>query len=206
MKLIAYLSFALLLFACQETSEEEPKKEKQELGDFKTSEDILKCDCTELEKDSTKQIKKFEQTPFTGVCLTYYPDDTTLVMEEIQYLEGKIHGYYRIYSKDNVTLTEDQYVEGVKQKMVKNFTCDCDELVIEELGTNNIKTYLLNGMKFTGICEKFTKDGKIKILDMQFKDGFRHGNSLYYDQYGDPITADVYEEGKFVKTVVYTNE
>lgn len=206
MKIVFYLFIAVVLISCKENQNEDSKKEKQELGEIKKTEDIPRCDCKDLILDSTSNINSLNGEPYTGICLTNYPDDSSKVMEEIQYLDGKIHGYYRIYSKEKVILTEDQYVEGIKQRLDKNFNCDCDELKIEELGNDKIRTYLLNGQKFTGVCEKYTKDGKTKILDMQFKDGLRHGNSLYYDQYGDPITSDVYAEGKFVKTVVYTKD
>ncbi len=204
MRFIPVFILLIALISCNQEKKEEPKKEKEELGDFKKTKNLPECDCKDLSVDSTSNISSLKGEAFTGICFTYYPDDSTKVMEEIQYLEGKIHGYYRIYSKEKVILTEDQYVEGIKQKLDKKFTCDCDELQIEELGSDGVRTYLLNGVKFSGVCEKYTKDGKIKILDMQFKDGLRHGNSLYFD--GEPITADVYKEGKFVKTIVYTKD
>ena len=192
--------------ACQTESTPEEPKDKQELGNFKKTSDLPSCNCSELALDSVKNIQYYKDKPFTGICTTNYPDDSTARMEEIQYLDGKIHGYYRIYSKENVILTEEQYINGNKKEINKNFSCDCDELVVEQLGTDKISTYLYNGAKFTGVCEKYTKDGKQKILDMQFKDGLRHGNSIYYDQYGEPITSDVYKEGVFVKTIVFTQE
>ncbi|MEZ4938323.1 MAG: hypothetical protein R2799_12110 [Crocinitomicaceae bacterium] len=206
MKYFTFIILTFTLIACNSDKQEEEKKEKKELGNFKKTSDLPTCNCSELDLDSLKDIKLLKNKPYTGICTSNYPDDSTIVMEEIQYLDGRIHGYYRIYSKENVILTEDQYVNGKKQNVDKKFTCDCDELSVESLGNDKIQTYLLNGSKFTGICDKYTKDGKMKILDMQFKDGLRHGNSIYYDQYGEPITADVYKEGKFVKTVVYTRE
>lgn len=206
MKYSAMILLILTLFSCGQKEDKPVQKEKKELGDFKKSKDLPKCDCADLKTDSIQDIKNLEGKPFTGICMSYYPDDSTKVMEEVQYLDGKIHGYYRIYSKEKVILTEDQYVNGKKQALERDFICDCDELEVEELGSDGIRTFLLKGVKFTGVCEKFSKDGKIKILDMQFKEGLRHGNSLYYDQYGEPITADVYREGKFVKTIVYTKD
>lgn len=204
-----YITLFILIsafFSCQNEKKEEEKQEKKELGDFKKTEDLPECDCKDLELDSTNNIKNLNGKAYTGICFSYYPDDSTKVMEEIQYLDGKIHGYYRIFSKDDVILTEDQYINGTKQNKDESFVCDCDQLEIEELGAEGDRTYLLNGSKFTGVCEKYTKDGKIKIMDMQFKEGLRHGNSMYYDQYGEPITADVYKDGKFIKTIVYTQE
>jgi hypothetical protein len=205
MKYTLILILSIALFSCNESEKTEENSEKKELGNFKKTEELPTCNCKELVKDTSSNISTLNNEKYTGTCFSYYPNDSTKVMEEIQYLDGKIHGYYRVYSPtDNNILTEDQYKDGVKQASGDIFKCDCDDLLVEEIGAEKAKTYILNGKVFTGICEKYSQDGQMKILDMQFLKGLRHGNSIYYDQYGDPITADVHEEGKFVKTVVYT--
>jgi len=207
MKHLVLIPLFSILFSCSESTDKAEKEntDKKELGNFKKTEELPSCLCSELKKDTINDIKLLDKKDFTGVCFSYYPNDTTKVMEEIQYLDGKIHGYYRIYSAtDGKVLTEDQYQNGNKQGVDNAFKCDCDLLVIKN--ENSIEQYYLKDKRFTGLCEKYSADGKMKIMDMEFIDGLRDGNSIYYDQYGSPITADVYEEGVFVNTIVFTGE
>lgn len=205
MKYLILSLTCFLLLACNE-SNKDTDTDKQELGNFGKTDNLPTCNCSDLKKDSLSKISYLEDVKFTGICYSYYPNDSTKKMEEIQFLEGKIHGFYRIYSPtDNTVLTEDIYKNGKKSGSAKRFKCDCNELTTETIGAEKLRVYKLEGEKFTGICEKFTDDRKFKILDMEFLDGLRHGNSIYYDQYGKPITSDIHANGKFIKTIVYTD-
>lgn len=207
MKKIAYILLTFTLFTCSQEKKETENAEKKELGNFKKTEALPNCSCSDLEKDSTGTVSLLNKELFTGICYSYYPNDSSKVMEEIQYLDGKIHGYYKVYSpSDGSVLTEDQYIAGKKQSSGDIYRCNCDDLKVEKIGAEKLNTYTLLGKKFTGICEKFSKDSKFKIMDMEFVDGLLEGNSIYYDQYGDPITADVYSKGKMIKTIVYTKD
>lgn len=213
MKVLQILTISLLIFACTDNrlsieETDEPVHEKLLNGRFDAYESTLHCDCGELDKDSTATYKK-QDSLFTGVCTTTYPG-SELKMEEKQIFEGKLHGNYRIYSKEGDTLTTTLYfngeLDGVEDQTPS--TCACDELENQKKASEKeiaLKTY--NGIPYTGTCKQFYPglDSTQVYMEIPYLDGYTEGKMIIYSKDGKPLMMQQYEKGVELDQVTFSN-
>lgn len=213
MKALLYIFSALFIVSCTEDtvteSAEMPTREKLLNGRFDAYENTVHCNCDEIVQDSTNTYFK-NDTIFTGVCFNTYPD-TDLKMEEKQIFEGKIHGFYRVYSKEGDTLTETLYLNGALniEKDLTPSTCLCSELETKSKSNDKdipLKTY--NGIPYTGTCKEYYPglDSTQIYMEIPYLKGLAEGKMIIYDKDNTPIMMQRFEKGVEKQEVTFSNQ
>lgn len=121
----------------------------------------------------------------------YYNAKGELLFKK-EYKFGKKIGEHKTFSKDNKLLKEEYYnTEGEKIGTWKTYTFN-GELEQEE----NYKNDSLNGISTT------YKYGKISS-STEFKNGKRHGLTVYNKENGEKSSDVIYENGDLIKEMIY---
>lgn len=213
MKTFLYILSVLLLASCAEEtitdSTEMPTREKLLNGRFDAYEYTVHCNCDEIVKDSTNTYYK-NDTIFTGVCFNTYPNSDSK-MEEKQIFEGKMHGYYRIYSKEGDTLTASLYLNGEPdvEKDLTPSSCLCSELETKPGSSDediSIKTY--KGIPYTGTCKEYYPglDSTQIYMEIPYFKGLAEGKMIIYDKENTPIMMQRFEKGVEKQEVTFSNQ
>ena len=141
-----------------------------------------------------------------GKYIQYQRDGITKHLE-IDFVNGKIHGEYKIYGSPNICFSIELYNNGElyennlyypdgNLKMKTQYKSKEKHGLEYEYVYNNIVTIIpydngiINGDKI-----KFWPNGKIRYL-IQYKNGKRHGNHIEYDENENVKTLNVYENNR----------
>jgi antitoxin component YwqK of YwqJK toxin-antitoxin module len=181
-----------LFVGCSPT--QSPKKsviERVLAGDYSAYNELPRYSC-EVLHEKNERIHTSNDSLFTGICFTNYPN-TQLVMQEKQYYKGVLHGFVSVLDKQGDTLTTNFYQFG---KLIPNasqhFQCDCKELSEQK------KVQYLNGLPYSGTCFSFYKDANQKYMEKHYKNGVLDGFLIVYDRAGEILSSTKYSAGEVV--------
>lgn len=158
------------------------------------------CDCQELIIDSlgTHWLNEKE---YTGVCLSYY-DQSDLVYLEKNILQGKLHGAVNYYDKNGEILLTEFYENGSQKRSAGSDgsqVCNCNSLEIQKV--QGMSVYKLEGVPFTGKCEKYYESMSQISMESSYENGLLNGYTIYYQRDGSTILMEKYEMGELVSTI-----
>lgn len=161
------------------------------------------CDCNDLVIDSLG-AHYLHDSLFTGICVSYFVNTKSKYIEK-SLLKGKLHGKVLFYDKSGEILLQEYYENG-KQKRSgitdKSLTCDCNELVMRSNTDPTIPSqYWLDDMPYSGKCEKYYPDSEQLSLEVNYKNGYQDGYTIYYNRDGSTILMERYTSGILVSTV-----
>ena len=119
--------------------------------------------------------------------------------ETRQIFKGQLHGNFIEFSIKGDTISQSIYNLGeLKNKWTNELiTCPCDSLV-EITNSDEEKQMFYRDIPFSGICNRYfpLPDTNKIYLQMQYQNGFAHGDMIIYDRRGNEILREVYEEGE----------
>ena len=191
---------SLLLIGCN--SEPEKNEESTSDGTVMQSEILDTCFCGDLDIDSNG-IHYMMEERYTGMCIDYYPE-TDLKYIEKSILDGKLHGKSTFYDKTGEVLAQEVYEGGDKKRSgeVDVLNCDCSELEkVVNNSTGGKARYFLDGIPYTGKCQKYYPESAQIYMDISYKDGLLDGTSSYYNRDGSAMYFEKYSLGVLITTL-----
>lgn len=196
--LFAASAISLIFVAC-DNSNNQAISERLLKGEFDAYQDLERIHCDSLYEDTTTNIIYFEDSLFSGVCFTYYPNSEE-ELENRQIFKGKYHGHRIMFGPKGDTLMLNLYNHGVllRESIGNNEVCICDSLEIVEKDGKDYRYYF--GQPYTGKCEKFYPgEDSLKIyIEENYLKGLSHGDMLVFDKEGEIILKEKYFEGEKV--------
>ena len=198
MKFLVLVSIFILISCSSNTD-----SKKTSDGSISDSDITNSCDCVDLDIDSTG-VHYLNDSLYTGICVSYFVNTKSKYIEK-SILKGKLHGKVVYYDKSGEVLLQELYENG-KQKRSgetdKSLTCDCAELEVHP-NTDPIvpSQYWLDDMPFSGKCEKYYPDSQQLSLEVNYKNGYQDGYTIYYNRDGSTILMERYTSGILVSTV-----
>lgn len=202
MKFVSIILILLVFIACQSEQKKDTKAINQKIlaGDFDMYEKLDICRCDSLQIDSLNTYYKHDSL-YTGVCFYTYPNSNKK-SEIKQIFKGQLHGNRIALSEEGDTLVKSIYNLGelVNQITSEPIVCHCDSL--NKISNENDETLMLyKDLPFNGVCQRFfpVPDTNKIYLEIPYKNGFIHGDMIFYNRQGNEILAEPYENGEKVK-------
>lgn len=192
MKFLVLPILSVLLFSCGEKVE---LSESTDNGTINAADQELSCFCDELSSNSD-DLKLYNDTLFTGVCTSNYPDTEDKYVEK-HYLAGQLHGKVKYYDKEGEIIAEEEYAQGVNTiSATESFVpCNCSELRLEK-GQNGMPNKKYKGTTlYSGICYQYYPDTEDVYMELSYQDGILHGYCKYYDKEGNQLYMEEYNKG-----------
>jgi len=95
-------------------------------------------------------------------------------------------------TKSNIYDENGYLADGILVKNHYNFNDNIPAIAVE-----------YRKMQMNGFYKTFSETGRL-ISDRTFRNGFLHGISKFYDENGNLIREDEYDDGKKIRTTTYT--
>ena len=125
---------------------------------------------------------------YTGTCETFYFNGK--IRSQTNFVNSVRHGEHIEYYKDGqIAATATFYQE---QYIGKAYRYSRDSTVLLEMDLDSTET---------GKFIYYSEDGKGTLVTGQFKNGFRDGKWLYYNESGELINSSKYDSDKTYKKV-----
>lgn len=197
--LVTFIFITICISACEPAGEQ-----KTDDGTLNAETAALDtCGCSELISDSTTQIYTLNGSPYTGICISYYPGSTDKYIEE-NFFDGKLHGKVTYYDRTGEILLEELYDNGTQKRSGNNesLVCKCTELEFTKTTDPQYPSVAqLDEIPFTGKCEEKYPDSEQPSMESNYKNGILHGYTIYYNRDGSTILIEHYDMGELVSAV-----
>lgn len=188
----------LCFFAC---SSSEDEVDLIEAGSIMATNATDTCFCEVLVEDSLGNLS-LDSTLFTGVCIYNYPGTKEKYMVK-SLLNGKLHGLVSYYDQQGQILLEEMYENGQKKRTGDGApqTCNCSELKQITSPGEPLSRSFLDDIPFTGKCiEKYVNSDQT-YMEVSYNKGLLEGFTTFYDQTGNTLYIEKYENGQLVKVI-----
>lgn len=188
--------FAFLISACDGTKSE-GVQERLLKGEFEAYGELARVHCDSLYQDTITEEYAFNDSLFTGVCFTHYPNSNN-DLENRQIFQGKLHGHRIMFGPNGDTLMLNLYNHGrlIRESIGRNEVCLCDSLEVREEDGIEYRYYF--NERYTGRCEKYYpgEDSTQLYIEANYLKGLSHGEMIVYDKEGEVIIREKYLEGE----------
>ena len=196
-----YLLIVVLIFSCQSSDKEAAAMEQLVLGEFDAYKQMPHIPCDSLSENNLG-LYTYQDSLFTGVCFTNYPNQEELKLEQRQIFQGKLHGNRVMFSPKGDTLTLNLYNHGRVVRTFRGTTeiVNCDSLELKEDRNNRLVKFHF-GEPFTGRCQKYySGDDSLQLyIKEEYYRGLKDGEAVVYDKDGSVILKELYELGEKIQ-------
>lgn len=199
--LISSLLVFIFMLSCAGNTDSADSSELNS-GSMMQSQGLDTCLCNDLDID-TLGSHFFKEDLYTGVCVENYPNSDDKYIEK-NLLNGQMHGRVVYYDREGQILLEEVYEEGVRKRSgdVDVLHCDCSELELIESNMQQVANrHLLDGIPYSGTCDKFYPESNQIYMSVTYKDGLLNGRAIYYNKDGSTMYIEKYDAGELISTV-----
>jgi hypothetical protein len=195
--LIGAVFFVFLIFSACGEGETVGVQERLLKGEFEAYGELARVHCDSLYIDSMSGEYSINDSLFTGVCFTHYPNASN-DLENRQIFQGKLHGHRIMFGPKGDTLMLNLYNHGqlIRESIGRNEVCLCDSLEVREEGGKEYRYYF--NERYTGRCEKYYpgEDSTQLYIEANYLKGLSHGEMIVYGKDGEVIIREKYLEGE----------
>ena len=139
----------------------------------------------ELVRKGNKYLKKSDNEPFSGVLKNFY--ESGKISLKGDFSDGYQHGEFKTFHENGRISLQGQFKLGKQDGLWTEF---------HENGSIHWKLKYLDGKKEDGLFLMFHKNGQMKSK-VTYKDNQPSTNWIYYNEDGEKVRIDIYENGKF---------